>query len=294
MTATRDENPAFSLNMLLVDPIIRNALAEDIGTGDITTESTIMPGTEICGRLLAKEAGRICGLPVFCRVFALLDQAVKIELLVAEGTDVQRGDLVARISGPARSLLTGERVALNFLQRLSAIATKTAWAVSQVEGTRARIVDTRKTTPGLRVLEKYAVRVGGGANHRFNLADGILIKDNHIQAAGSISAAISAARRHAPHTLRIEVEVEDSVQIAEALDCGADIIMLDNMDQAGIEAAVAQIDGQALIEISGNMGDKDLRALAATGIDLISIGALTHTVRAMDLSLRFDPLLTRC
>ena len=294
MTATRDENPAFSLNMLLVDPIIRNALAEDIGTGDITTESTILPGTEISGRLLAKEAGRICGLPVFCRVFALLDPSVNIELLVAEGTDVQRGDLIARISGPARSLLTGERVALNFLQRLSAIATRTAWAVSQVAGTRAKIVDTRKTTPGLRVLEKYAVRVGGGANHRFNLADGILIKDNHIQAAGSISAAISAARHHAPHTLRIEVEVEDSVQIAEALDCGADIIMLDNMDQAGIEAAVAQIDGQALIEISGNMGDKDLRALAATGIDLISIGALTHTVRAMDLSLRFDPLLTHC
>ena len=294
MTAIKSEIPAFSLNMLLVDPIIRNALAEDIGTGDITTESTILPGTRISGRLLAKEAGRICGLPVFCRVFALLDPTVKIELLASEGTDVQSGDLIARISGPARSLLTGERVALNFLQRLSAIATRTAWAVSQVEGTRARIVDTRKTTPGLRVLEKYAVRVGGGANHRFNLADGILIKDNHIQAAGSISAAISAARRHAPHTLRIEVEVEDSVQIAEALDCRADIIMLDNMDQAGIEAAVAQIDSQALIEISGNMGDKDLRALAATGIDLISIGALTHTVRAMDLSLRFDPLLAHC
>ncbi|HBP38771.1 MAG TPA: nicotinate-nucleotide diphosphorylase (carboxylating), partial [Clostridiales bacterium] len=175
---TSPEISPFLLNPLLIDPIISQALREDIGTGDITTESTVLPQTRINGRLIAKEDGKICGLPVFCRVFALLDPAVQVSLSVIEGADVRRGDILARISGPARAILTGERVALNFLQRLSAIASKTAWAVSQVEGTRARITDTRKTTPGLRVLEKYAVRVGGGANHRFNLSDGILIKDN--------------------------------------------------------------------------------------------------------------------
>ena len=268
-------------------------MAEDIGTGDITTDSVIPLTTRISGRLLAKEDGCICGLPVFCRVFALLDPDVKVELVADEGCTVLKGDLIARIDGPARAILTGERVALNFLQRLSAIASKTAWAVEQVQGTNARIADTRKTTPGLRVLEKYAVRVGGGTNHRFNLSDGILIKDNHIQAAGSITAAVHAARNRAPHTLKIEVEVENSGMIAEALACRADIIMLDNMDQPAIEAAVRQIDGRALIEISGNMGDRDLKALAATGIDLISIGALTHTVKAMDISLKFDPLVVK-
>ncbi len=278
-----------NLNFFLIDPILERALAEDIGNGDITTESTILPDTRIKGRLLAKEAGRICGLPIFCRVFTLLDPTVQIELKAVEGDEVQKGDLLALLDGPARSILTGERVALNFLQRLSAIATKTAWAVNQVKGTKAKVADTRKTTPGLRIFEKYAVRIGGGSNHRFNLADGILIKDNHIQAAGGIRPAVLAARSHAPHTLKVEVEVENEAQIAQALDSGADIIMLDNMDKAGIEAAVAQIAGRALIEISGNMGDKDLRDLAATGIDLISIGALTHTIKAMDISLRFDP-----
>jgi len=290
---TNDTSNIFRLNLALIDPMIRTALAEDIGTGDITTESTVLPSTKITGRLIAKEDGRICGLSVFSRVYALLDTEVRVECLVAEGSDVKRGDQLARISGPACSILTGERVALNFLQRLSAIATKTAWAVHQVEGTMAKICDTRKTTPGLRVLEKYAVRVGGGANHRFNLADGVLIKDNHIQAAGGIRPAVAAARAHAPHTLKIEVEVENQDMVAEALAAGADIIMLDNMDQKAIEAAVAQISGRALVEISGNMGDKDLRALAGTGIDLISIGALTHTVRAMDISLRLDSLSTR-
>lgn len=276
------------LTKLVIDPIIERALAEDIGTGDITTQSVIPPLTQINGRLLAKEDGRICGLPVFCRVFELLDPTVKVELKTIEGDAVSKGDVIALLSGTAISILTGERVALNFLQRMSAIATKTAWAVSQVAGTHARITDTRKTTPGLRVFEKYAVRIGGGSNHRFNLADGVLIKDNHIKAAGSITAAVNAARAYAPHTLKIEVEVEDSAMIAEALACKADIIMLDNMDQAAIEAAVLQIKGQALIEISGNMGDRDLKALAATGIDLISIGALTHTIHAMDISLRFN------
>ena len=277
------------LEWLLVDPIIERALAEDIGTGDITTHSVIRHQPESADGCWQGN-GRICGLPVFCRVFALLDPTVEIELQV-RGRHRKRGDVIA-LSGPARSILTGERVALNFLQRLSAIATKTARAVEQVVGTHARITDTRKTTPGLRVLEKYAVRIGGEANHRFNLSDGMLIKDNHIQAAGSIAAAVAAARLHAPHTLRVEVEVENSEMVAQALVAGADIIMLDNMDQTAIEAAVRQIAGRALVEISGNMGDRDLKALAATGIDLISIGALTHSVRAMDISLRFDPLTT--
>ncbi len=289
--ATLENAPG--LNWLLIDPIIERALAEDIGTGDITTTAVVSPATRISGRLLAKEDGRICGLPVFCRVFELLDPSIRVELNATEGSSIRSGDIIAKISGPAHAILTGERVALNLLQRLSAIATKTARVVEQVAGTPARITDTRKTTPGLRILEKYAVRIGGGSNHRFNLSDGVLIKDNHIQAAGGITAAVMAARAHAPHTLKVEVEVENSAMIAEALACKADIIMLDNMDQTAIEAAVKQINHQAIVEISGNMGDRDLKSLAATGIDLISIGALTHTVKAMDISLRFDPLTTQ-
>lgn len=283
-------NDFFLPDFSLIDPIIRQALAEDIGQGDVTTRSVVSSAARASARLVAKESGRLCGLPVFCRVYGLLDPAVEVRLEAGEGDDVQKGDLIALLRGPAQSLLTGERVALNFLQHLSGIASRTALAVSQVAGTKARIVDTRKTTPGLRILEKYAVRVGGGSNHRYNLADGVLIKDNHIQAAGGITLAVRMARIAAPHTLRVEVEVENSGQIAEALTAGADIIMLDNMDLAGIQAAVAQIGGRALVEISGNMGDRDLAPLAATGIDLISIGALTHTVRALDISLRFDPI----
>lgn len=276
------------LTPFLMDDLIRRALTEDIGTGDITTLSTIPADRQAKAVLVAKENGVICGLPVFARTYELLDPTVTVHFLVEEGQRIQKGDRLAEISGPARSVLTGERVALNFLQRLSAIATKTAWAVDQIQGSKAAIADTRKTTPGLRVLEKYAVRTGGGSNHRFNLADGILIKDNHIQAAGGITAAVTQARKQAPHTLKIEVEVENLAMVDEALACGADIIMLDNMDKAAIEAAVARIAGRAIVEISGNMGEKDLADLASTGIDLISIGALTHTVKALDISLRFD------
>jgi nicotinate-nucleotide pyrophosphorylase (carboxylating) len=290
MNQNRDQQtPAAPLpEFFLIDPVIRAALNEDIGQGDVTTLAVVDATTKNSGRLLAKEAGRICGLPVFSRVFTLLDPAVIIKPLVAEGEDVLENTVIATVQGPARSLLTGERVALNFLQRLSGIATRTAHAASQVAGSGVKIVDTRKTTPGLRLLEKYAVRIGGGYNHRFNLADGILIKDNHIRAAGSIALAIRLARAVAPHTLKIEVEVETLEQIGEALEAGADIIMLDNMDLTGIRAAVQQIAGRALVEISGNMGDVDLAPFAAAGIDLISIGALTHSARALDISLRFD------
>jgi len=269
-----------------LDDLIRRALYEDIGNGDITTLSTVNEDKQIEGSFIAKEEGVICGLPLLKRLFELLDPAVVLRIIVNEGDLINKGDLIARISGPARSILTGERVGLNFLQRLSGIATRTHTAVLEISGTHAVITDTRKTTPGLRSIEKYAVRIGGGSNHRFNLADGILIKDNHICAAGSISQAISKARKMATHMLKIEVEVENFEQIEEALQSGADIIMLDNMSVEDMTKAVNMIGKKALVEASGNMGDKDLRTVAQTGVDLISVGALTHTVRAMDISLR--------
>lgn len=275
------------LNNFQLDKLIKRSLEEDIGNGDITTLATVGEDKQVEGCFIAKEEGIICGLPVLKRVFMVLDDSIKLEYNVNEGHSAKKGDVIAKISGSARSILTGERVALNFLQRLSGIATRTYMAVQQISGTKAVIADTRKTTPGLRSIEKYAVRIGGGTNHRYNLADGILIKDNHISAAGSIASAISQARQIATHMLKIEVEVESFAQIEEALQNGADIIMLDNMSIEDMTKAVVMIDGKALVEASGNMGDKDLRTVAQTGVDIISIGALTHTIRAMDISLRF-------
>lgn len=277
------------LDHYVLDEIVSRALREDIGNGDITTLSTVDEDRQVRGWFIAKEPGVVCGLPVLRRTFELIDPSVQLECRVREGAPVGAGEVLAEISGRARSILTGERVALNFLQRLSGIATKTRLAVEQVAGTAAVISDTRKTTPGLRMLEKYAVRIGGGSNHRFNLADGILIKDNHISAAGGIREAVTRARGRASHMLKIEVEAESFEQIREALECGADIIMLDNMRLSDMAEAVRMIGGRALVEASGNMGDRDLRAVAQTGVDIISIGALTHTVRAMDISLRFTP-----
>jgi nicotinate-nucleotide pyrophosphorylase (carboxylating) len=275
------------LNKFHLDDIIKQALEEDIGNGDITTLSTVDEDKQTEGFFIAKEEGVICGLPVLKRVFEIIDPAIKIEYNITEGNTVKKGDKIARISGSAQNILTGERVALNFLQRLSGIATQTHNAVQQVSGTKAKITDTRKTTPCLRGIEKYAVRIGGGSNHRFNLADGILIKDNHISAAGGIGQAITKTRKAASHMLKIEVEVETFSQIEEALLSGADIIMLDNMTIEDMTTAVGMIGGKALVEASGNMGDRDLRKVAQTGVDIISIGALTHSVRAMDISLRF-------
>ena len=275
------------LSLYLVDELIRRSLAEDIGSGDITTLATVSPDKQIEGVLIAKESGVICGMPIARRVFSQIDPAIALSTFVDEGEWVEQGKIIGAIEGPAQGILTGERVALNFLQRLSGIATRTRSCVEAVQGTRVRITDTRKTTPGLRVVEKYAVTCGGGSNHRFNLADGVLIKDNHIKAAGGITAAVTAARHWASHTLKIEVEVENFVMIEEALSCHADIIMLDNMSLEDMTQAVRMIAGRALVEASGNMGEKDLAAVARTGVDLISIGALTHTVRAMDISLRF-------
>jgi nicotinate-nucleotide pyrophosphorylase (carboxylating) len=272
----------------ILKDFIKRAFAEDVGTGDITTISTVPVGTKISGKFIAKETGIICGLNIAKVVFDYSDKNIDLKFNFSDGETVKKGDIIGTISGDAISVLTGERLSLNLMQRLSGIATNTFEAVKKIKGYKAKIVDTRKTTPGLRVFEKYAVKTGGGANHRFNLADGILIKDNHIKAAGSISDAVNAARKNAPHTLKIEVEVESLEQLDEALSVGADIVMLDNMDNKTMTKAVKINAGRAILEASGNMGDKDLADVAATGVDVISIGALTHSVKALDISLKFD------
>ena len=276
------------ISFLGLDEFLLAALKEDIGTGDVTTTNCVPARAVSKGVFRAKENGILCGVDILVRVFGLLDSNVRVSPLLHDGDAVVSGSVIADISGPSRSILTGERVALNLLQHLSGVATQTAQAVRKVAGTKAAIADTRKTTPGLRVLEKYAVKCGGGSNHRFNLSDGVLIKDNHIVAAGSITRAVEFVRKNVPHTLKIEVETENMEQIAEALQAGADIIMLDNMSLKQMAEAVSMIGGRALTEASGNMGDKDIAEVAKTGVDIISIGALTHSVKALDISLKFN------
>lgn len=271
-----------------VEQIITLALNEDIGTGDITTLSTIPADKTATGRFVAKEDMIICGIDLAAHIFGRVDPSIELKANFKDGDAVKKGDVIATVSGNAQNVLTGERTALNFMQRLTGIATRTHASVAEVAGTNAKITDTRKTTPGLRVLEKYAVRVGGGTNHRFNLADGVLIKDNHIAVSGGIKNAVKNARAVIPHTLKIEVEVETKEQLAEALDAGADIIMLDNMSYDLMRECVGLVAGRALVEASGNMGEKNLREVAETGVDIISIGALTHTVKAADISLKFQ------
>ena len=271
-----------------VEQIITLALNEDIGTGDITTLSTIPADKTATGRFVAKEDMIICGIDLAAHIFGRVDPSIELKANFKDGDAVKKGDVIATVSGNAQNVLTGERTALNFMQRLTGIATRTHASVAEVAGTNAKITDTRKTTPGLRVLEKYAVRVGGGTNHRFNLADGVLIKDNHIAVSGGIKNAVKNARAVIPHTLKIEVEVETKEQLAEALDAGADIIMLDNMSNDLMRECVGIVAGRALVEASGNMGEKSLREVAETGVDIISIGALTHTVKAADISLKFQ------
>jgi len=272
---------------IIIDEIIINALKEDIGTGDITTNSTVSKDKKITGRFTAVYEGIICGLDICARVFEIMDADIKFTAVKKDGEAVKTGDLIATVEGNARNVLTAERTALNLLMRMSGVATQAAQAAAQIAGTNAKIADTRKTTPGLRVLEKYAVKTGGGTNHRFNLADGILIKDNHITAAGGIINAIKSARENAPHTLKIEVECETMKDVEDAITSKADIIMLDNMSNEDMKKAVEYINGRAVTEASGNMGDKDLRLVAETGVDIISIGALTHSVKSLDISLKF-------
>ena len=272
--------------------LIARALEEDIGFGDLTTLATVPAEQTIVATIITRQSGVIAGLEMAAAVFQTIDASLHVEHFVADGAKVAANDRLARIEGSARSILTAERTALNFLGRLSGIATLTAACVAAIAGTRAAIIDTRKTTPGLRALEKYAVRVGGGRNHRFALDDGILIKDNHIAAAGGIGVAIARARQHAPHLLKIEVECETMEQVQQALDAGADVILLDNMSIGQQKEAVALIrqrDARVLIEASGNIGTNPerLAAEAATGVDFISLGALTHSAPNFDVSLEY-------
>jgi nicotinate-nucleotide pyrophosphorylase (carboxylating) len=268
-----------------IDRLLIAALEEDLGPGDVTTRLTVPEQATAEARIIAKEPLVLCGAEIAERVFSLVDRITEVRWLAEDGERVRAGATVAEVSGFARSLLLSERVALNFLQRLSGIATLAATFVRAVRGTTARIVDTRKTTPGMRQLEKYAVRAGGAHNHRTGLYDGVLIKDNHVVAAGGIAAAVRAARAGAPHGLRVEVEVRDMAELDEALRAGAEIVLLDNFPEKDWPRAVRRARGRALVEISGNIDPARARLAARAGANLISVGALTHSARAVDLSM---------
>ena len=273
------------LNLRSLDPLIDLAFEEDIGIGDITTEATVPPTQEGVGTLLAKSDGIVAGLPVAERVFAKLDETVLFRALVNDGDAVKVGTPIAEVQGSAKTILMGERTALNFLQRLSGIATLTAQFVTAVAGYDTKIVDTRKTAAGWRAVQKYAVHVGGAQNHRFGLYDGVLIKDNHIVAAGGIANAVQRARQVVPHTAKIEVEVETLDQVDEALKAGADILLLDNMSPSMMKSVVHEVGDLAVTEASGGITLKQVTTVAATGVNLISVGALTHSAMPMDISL---------
>lgn len=273
------------INKRLLNELIDRALTEDIGSGDLTTDSIVPDDIVAVGYIKAKQHGIVAGLPVAREVFRHLDPDLQFLPQVAEGAKINPGEVLVQLDGRARTLLTGERLALNFLQRLSGIATLTASLVELVQGYRVRIVDTRKTTPGLRQLEKYAVRVGGGHNHRLGLFDAVLIKDNHIKVVGGIKQAVASARSQVPHTAKIEVETEDLNGVQEALEAGADIIMLDNMDLNTMAKAVRLVKGRALVEASGGMSAQTIVDVASTGVDIISVGALTHSATSLDISL---------
>ncbi len=271
-----------------IDTIIKQALQEDIGRQDITTFNLVPADQQARGMLVAKAEGIIAGTGVCQAVFRYLDPAVQCQPFITDGQMVQYGDRIAEISGKTTALLGGERVALNLLQRLSGIATRTRKMADKIQNYHARIIDTRKTTPGLRELEKYAVRIGGGRNHRFGLYDGVMIKDNHIVAGGGILNAVRTLRRAAPITVKIEVEVENLEQLNLALEAGADIIMLDNMDTPTMRKAVELVAGRALLEASGGITEDRLEEVARSGVDFISVGALTHSIQSLDIS--FDLL----
>ncbi len=268
------------------EDLIRQALREDITSEDVSTNA-VMPTARLGQvQLICKQDGIIAGLPVFARTFTLLDPQTQVHCTVTDGSKVTAGQHIATITGDIRVLLSGERVALNFLQRMSGIATYTRSMVDILAGSKTVLLDTRKTTPNMRIFEKYAVRIGGARNHRYNLSDGVMLKDNHIAAAGGIRAAIAAARAYAPFVRKIEVETETLDQVQEAVACGADIIMLDNMSKERMREALALIDGRAETECSGNVTQENLRALADLGVDFVSSGALTHSAPILDLSMK--------
>ncbi|QHW32127.1 carboxylating nicotinate-nucleotide diphosphorylase [Paenibacillus rhizovicinus] len=267
---------------------IRAWLAEDIGTGDITSWATIPAGTQSKAIIHMKDSGIMAGIPIARLVFEVVDATLEFRPLATDGDAVTKGDVIAEVEGSTHSILTGERLALNLMQRLSGIATKTRAFVDVLEGLPTRLVDTRKTTPGHRMLEKYAVRVGGGFNHRFGLYDAVMIKDNHIKGSGGITGAVNAARHAIPHTMKIEVETESLEQVEEALACGADIIMLDNMPHDRMRQATAMIKARAphvIVEASGNVRLDTVRAIAECGVDVISVGGLTYSFQSLDISL---------
>ena len=270
----------------IIDRLIDLALEEDLGPGDVTTRALVPPELMGEAQIRAKEPLVVAGLPVAARVFARLDPVLTFDPQAADGQEVTGGQVLARLTGPVASILTGERVALNFLQHLSGIATFTRQIAAKLSGSTTALMDTRKTTPGWRVLEKYAVRLGGGRNHRFGLYDGVLIKNNHLTAVGSVTAAVRRARTQAHHLLKIEVEVTDLAGLEEALNAGADLILLDNMDNPTLKQAVELTRGRAILEASGAMTKERLPQVAATGVNFISMGALTHSAPAVDIHLR--------
>ncbi|HHY98214.1 MAG TPA: carboxylating nicotinate-nucleotide diphosphorylase [Firmicutes bacterium] len=279
------------LERFLIEPIVRRALEEDLGYGDITTSSIIDEDAWAEGVFISREKVVIAGQAVVSLTYALLNDEIQITWLEREGEWIEAGTRIGEIRGPVGPILSGERVALNFLQMMSGIATATARLVKEIKGTGARVADTRKTTPGLRLLEKYAVSIGGGYNHRFNLSDAVLIKDNHIVAAGGIRAAVSMVRRKLGHTVKIEVEAENENEVREALASGVDIIMLDNMEPNQIEEMVKLIGGRALVEASGGINETNIRQMAEAGVDFISVGAITHSAPAVDISLEVTGLI---
>lgn len=271
---------------LVADKYIKMALEEDINSEDVSTNAVMPAYKKGEVQLICKEDGIIAGLMVFERVFTLLDPATTVTYHVKDGDEVKKGEVLAVVTGDIRVLLSGERTALNYLQRMSGIATYTRSVVGLLEGTKTTLLDTRKTTPGMRIFEKYAVRVGGGANHRYNLSDGVLLKDNHIDAAGGVAQAVNAARAYAPFVRRIEVETENLDMVREAVEAGADIIMLDNMTPDQMAEAIHLINGRAETECSGNVTKENINTIAHLGVDYISSGALTHSAPILDISLK--------
>ena len=271
---------------LNVDHLIKEALQEDISSEDVTTNAVMKEAVTGEVQLICKQDGVVGGLDVFHRVFEILDENVKTDFYCKDGDEVKKGELMGIITGDIRALLSGERVALNYLQRMSGIATYTHSVAMLLEGTKTKLLDTRKTTPNMRIFEKYAVRVGGGYNHRYNLSDGVLLKDNHIGAAGSVAKAVEMAKEYAPFVRKIEVEVENLDMVREAVDAGADIIMLDNMSPEDMKEAIRIIDGRAETECSGNVTKENIDRLTSLGVDYISSGALTHSAPVLDISLK--------
>lgn len=275
-------------NELIADEIIRSALKEDINYCDITTEILIQEDKVSKAKIIAKEAGVLAGIPVLKQVYNIIDAGIMIEVFINDGDELENGQLIAHVTGKTKSILKGERLALNLVQRLSGIATKSRKYKDLIKDFGVKVVDTRKTLPNLRIFDKYAVRVGGCHNHRFNLSDSILIKDNHIEAVGSIEEAIKRAKQNAPHTMKVEIEVQTLEELKKSLDLGVDIVLLDNMSLEMLREAVVITNKRTILEASGKVTFESVRDIAATGVDIISVGELTHSINALDISMRFD------